>query len=619
MYFVSLSTIANTFNTAELGVLGASLFVILIAIGLIIAIGRAIADVNSEIKSSKQKESTSNDNIASEIVSEDNSDIEPITDEIAESKQNNDVTEEELIEDDEVIEDEIIEDDEILEDNSHADDEIIEDIDNDESVTDDNGVIDEESVSNSNSPEEKSIDLDNIEEAIDLEIEENEVLEAPTSAIEKSNISPIPDENPIPDFIQPKAEQTFDRPEPIVVREISKPEFVRADEEIEEAPSFLDEPSLDNIIPEFSPNVSDDESAPDAFDLGNDSPDFSYANSTSDTAPEKLENYRTETAKEKEDNKTPEFSRPVNPSSLDLPDRFAPSKTEDIPVPEFMESELSQENIAPSRFDGGYPEEETIEPPEFNYSTNRVDDIPLTFEEFEGEEIPQTIEPAEPMFIAPLKPPPKGLYDEVPDKAKKQEKAEEQIEIVIPEGLTEEEQKLIDEQQALLDELTEEAVTEENEENETVGTCTDTSRFTAFENKLYNADNSIKYYYSELKNTLMAYKGIKSKLTNAGDSFKIGNTLVARITLNGNKLRLHLSLDPRDYNPSIYNHTSFEDVKAYKDIPLALEITKRADLSTATKLIQDAMGSKFVLFIDPKREYVDYQAYYTEKKNKRRT
>lgn len=612
MYFVSLSTIANTFNTAELMVLGASLFVILIAIGLIIAIRKAIADVNSEIKSSKQKESTSNDNITSEIVSEDNSRVEPITDEIAEPEQNNDVTEEKLIEDDEVVEDEILEDD------PHADDEIIEDIDNDESVTTDNDVIAEETVSSdSNSPEEESIDLDNVEEAIDLEIGENEFLETPTSTIEESNISLT--ENSIPDFIQPKTEQTFDEPEPIVVREISNPQFERADEKLNEAPSFLEEPLRDNIIPEFSPNETNDESAPDAFDLGSNVPDFSYANSTSDTAPEKLENYQAETKKDKEDNKKPEFSRPANLSSLDLPDKFAPPKVEDIPVPEFMESELSQENIAPSRFDGGYPEEEPIEPPEFNYSTNRVDDIPLTFEEFEDEEIPQTIEPTEPMFIAPLKPPPKGLYDEVPDKTKKQKKAEEQIGTVIPEGLTEEEQKLIDEQQALLDELTEEAVTEENEENDTVGTCTDTSRFTTFEHKLYNADNGIKYYYSELKNTLMAYKGIKSKLTNAGDSFKIGNTLVARITLNGNKLRLHLSLDPRDYNPSIYNHTSFEDVKAYKDIPLALEITKRGDLSTATKLIQDAMGSKFVLFIDQKREYVDYQAYYTEKKTKRRT
>lgn len=141
MYFVSLSTIANTFNTAELMVLGASLFVILIAIGLIIAIRKAIADVNSEIKSSKQKESTSNDNITSEIVSEDNSRVEPITDEIAEPEQNNDVTEEKLIEDDEVVEDEILEDD------PHADDEIIEDIDNDESVTTDNDVIAEETVS----------------------------------------------------------------------------------------------------------------------------------------------------------------------------------------------------------------------------------------------------------------------------------------------------------------------------------------------------------------------------------------------------------------------------------------------------------------------------------------
>ena len=133
--------------------------------------------------------------------------------------------------------------------------------------------------------------------------------------------------------------------------------------------------------------------------------------------------------------------------------------------------------------------------------------------------------------------------------------------------------------------------------------------------KLYNAPNNIKYYYNEIKNTLMSYKKIKCKQSNAGDSFRQGNNLVARITYNGNKLRLHLALNPKDYSVNVYDHYSLINVNAYKEVPFTLEIDKREKLVSAAKLVQDAMGNKFVVYLDNKREYVDYAAYYTKKED----
>lgn len=649
MHSLLISTIINVLESAEIIVLGIALFVYIVAIGVLIALGRSIAEVNELIKGASTQKKERNETeynvvlVNNYIVNEEKESIdtiefeciEPIHTEnegIEQINNNKLVIDEEDTEfedttdylDDDIIDDEdsVIEENEKDEDNITAfTEQPIEDIildDSEVSNTDEAFInintsysMDNEVINDTDEPIE---DIKDVDESLDLLDNTVEPFIEPTVdeiCDEEAPISLAENERP-PVFIQPNAEALFDEPIPDVPYETAiEPKFIQSEKVDYDAPESLDKTQRDYELPMFSESSFIDETAPAAFEEPNKIPKFNYSSQDLDSAPEKLEEVRTKELKVKNENIIPEFSRPIGTPNIDRPDKLIHSEIEEIAPAEFIKSEYS-DSVEPPKFDSEYPED-NIEPPEFNYSSSLLDDIPQSFEEIAKDTIPEIVDSEDPVFVAPIKPPPKELYDEMPDNSLKEEIEIEKPETVIPEGLTEEEKKLIAEQQALLDRLSEESLSEDAENYDIVGICTDTSSFTAFENKLHNATNRIKYYYSELKNTLLSYKGVKSKLTNAGDSFRVSGSIVARITFNGNKLRLHLSLNPNEYNKSIYNHYSLADVKAYKEIPLALEIAKRADLSTASKLIQDAMGSKLVLYIDQKREYVDYAAYYTDK------
>ena len=135
--------------------------------------------------------------------------------------------------------------------------------------------------------------------------------------------------------------------------------------------------------------------------------------------------------------------------------------------------------------------------------------------------------------------------------------------------------------------------------------------YTAFERKMIAATNRQRYYYSQLKNYLLQYKRISHKLSNAGESFRQGGKLVARITLNNDKLRLHLCLEPTAYNPRQYHHYSLAKHNAYKEVPFTIELLDDEAMDNAGKLINIAMASKYLFDRNKKWEEVDYAAYYT--------
>ena len=394
----------------------------------------------------------------------------------------------------------------------------------------------------------------------------------------------------VPSFEEKSEEIEEEKPELETIEEIeeiAEPQFEKAEEKTE-------------IVPEFEANEQEDEEEkPEYIDEIVEEPIFEEKKGKKqETVVPSFEEKSEEIEEEK-----PEFE-----SIEDVPtfeDKGEKTKTakEKVSVPAFEEKD--GETVRKKETDVFIPEE--------------LEELPEIKQEKAKESKPSA--PHEhketPIFEEKASTLPKGLYDDVPEEKKHEKEQKEEVEtkIEIPEGLTDEEKQRIAQDEELLKQLMEGETEEDEERYDIVGTCTDTSNFTAFENKIYNASNIVKYYYSELKNTLLSYKKIKCKQSNAGDSFRQGNNLVARITFNGNKLRLHLALNPKDYNVNDYNHYSMINVNAYKEVPLTLEITGRRDLINSAKLIQDAMGSKFVVYLDNKREYFDYAAYYTKKED----
>jgi len=462
-------------------------------------------------------------------------------------------------------------------------------------------------------PETETPAFADVEEVKDV-LPEAEVPQepAPEFAGEEETSDFIPDEfaapvTETPDFVQAEGNEET-APVEVIVPESETPDFAGEQDSLEEKPD------------EFSAPVTE-------------TPDFVQAEGNEETAPVEVivpESATPDFAGEQEsvEERPDEFSAPQGAfvPSFDGPDtEMQEERQTQFATPEeaFLAFASPNDDIGarPTRLDvvsesGPVIPKDLEEAQLAGVSEDYFATAPTFLEGGEQQAVaPET--PAKDLFGRPL---PKGLYDVVPEKPKKKEEVKPEEKREIPSGeLSPEDAKKVAEDQAALDALIEEEAEETtiNEDDEAqyeiVGTAEDTSAFTAFENKLLTGSNKIKYFYSEIKNAIMSYKHVKCKTSNAGDSFRQGNNLIARITFNNNRLRLHLCLNPKAYSVKEYNHYSLKNVAAYQEVPFTLELVSRKDLLNATKLIQDAMASKYVIYIDEKREYVDYAAMYTLK------
>ncbi len=111
----------------------------------------------------------------------------------------------------------------------------------------------------------------------------------------------------------------------------------------------------------------------------------------------------------------------------------------------------------------------------------------------------------------------------------------------------------------------------------------------SYECKLRQSDDDVKYYYSEIKNELLAYAKVKSSLSWNGDRFNLGRETVAKIGINGKTLCLYLALNPDEYSITKYHQKYVGDVKAYESTPMMLKVKSSMGLKKAIALIIEMM------------------------------
>ncbi|MDE5868149.1 MAG: uL15 family ribosomal protein, partial [Anaeroplasmataceae bacterium] len=123
--------------------------------------------------------------------------------------------------------------------------------------------------------------------------------------------------------------------------------------------------------------------------------------------------------------------------------------------------------------------------------------------------------------------------------------------------------------------------------------------------KLIQSDDKTKNYYSELKNYLLSFKGVKSRISWKWETFRLGRKPVAKIRLRGKTLSLVMALDPLAYAESKYVVESVADVAAHADTPLLYRIKNDRRLRYAKELIDQLFQDNNVL-VNPKASVVDY-------------
>ncbi len=103
--------------------------------------------------------------------------------------------------------------------------------------------------------------------------------------------------------------------------------------------------------------------------------------------------------------------------------------------------------------------------------------------------------------------------------------------------------------------------------------------------KIIQSDDDVKYFYSELKNEILAYSKVNSQLSWSNDRFTKSRETIAKIGIRGKTLCLYLSLNPDEFATSVYHQTFVGDTKMYEKTPMMVKIKSQTALKRAMKLI----------------------------------
>lgn len=161
------------------------------------------------------------------------------------------------------------------------------------------------------------------------------------------------------------------------------------------------------------------------------------------------------------------------------------------------------------------------------------------------------------------------------------------IRVVLPEQ-TEREPAAVEEQSA--EQSEEESDESDNEAPEYITEGELRIRYDrSFKAKLCQLDEESKGWYSDIKNDMLSYPGVKSRVSWKRETFRVGRSVVARLAVRGKTLCLMLALDFEGLKGSRY---IVEDVSFYAssaDTPVLYRIKNERRAKYARDLFAEIM------------------------------
>ena len=138
----------------------------------------------------------------------------------------------------------------------------------------------------------------------------------------------------------------------------------------------------------------------------------------------------------------------------------------------------------------------------------------------------------------------------------------------------------------------------------------------SFTAKMKQSDESVKGYYSTIKNAFSAYKKLNSTVSWHGDRFNYGRETVAKMNIVGKTLNLYLALDPNseEFKTTVYHQKDASEHKAYESTPFLVKIRSEMAVKKALRLVE-AVATKVGAVKKANFEPTDYKevfAYETD-------
>lgn len=91
--------------------------------------------------------------------------------------------------------------------------------------------------------------------------------------------------------------------------------------------------------------------------------------------------------------------------------------------------------------------------------------------------------------------------------------------------------------------------------------------------------------YTELKNALLGYSGVKSRVCQGGENFRVGKKKIAKLVVSGKTLSLFLALSPAEFEESSYRFEDMSEKKSHRETPMRIKLTSRRAIKQAKELL----------------------------------
>lgn len=124
-----------------------------------------------------------------------------------------------------------------------------------------------------------------------------------------------------------------------------------------------------------------------------------------------------------------------------------------------------------------------------------------------------------------------------------------------------------------------------------------------FAEKIFEQDPIILSRYDELKNIILSYKGVKSRISNNYDSFNKGRLQLFKLATSGKSLKLYLNLEYAKVETRL-KCKDVSDRNCYKEVPVLLRIKSDRAMRNAKYLI-NIVAEKYGLVPNKKAKKVD--------------
>lgn len=124
----------------------------------------------------------------------------------------------------------------------------------------------------------------------------------------------------------------------------------------------------------------------------------------------------------------------------------------------------------------------------------------------------------------------------------------------------------------------------------------------SFLSRLIQSDDELKDYYSDIKNELLSYTGVKCKISWKCETYKKTKVQIAKIDVKGKMLYLYLALDPDEYTDSKYFFTNVKDKPGFAENPMLLKVKSGRGRNHAIELIRELMQKLEIERIDREPE-----------------